>query len=348
MFTFRPAVRENTPLIVGIAGPTKSGKTYSALRIATGLAGDGTIAMINAEGPRGHQYADKFRYVACELVAPYRPASYMQALKDVRAIKPAVVIIDSVSHMHDGPGGILEWHEEILDQMAGDNFERRQKCTFTAWVQPKSSENAFIYALLDMGCPVILSLRAKEKIKIVPGKPPIDLGWQPIVGERIAFETIFTVMLPPHSKGVPALDISDMREPFDKMVPVGKPLDEALGRELAKWASGGATQPVAVAVNQPASEPPAEEPTEIPDAPAEDEAEEANAARVMLYGQRIGQAPTLQAMNAVMSAATHEVSQPDSKLTAKGLASLWDQWHRRKNAMGWLTKAEQAAQTAGR
>lgn len=24
-YTFRPAVRENTPLIIGIAGPTKSG-----------------------------------------------------------------------------------------------------------------------------------------------------------------------------------------------------------------------------------------------------------------------------------------------------------------------------------
>ncbi len=74
-FTFRPAVREHTPLIIGIAGPTKSGKTMSALRMASGLAGGKPVAMINAEGPRGHQYADTFKYVACDLVPPYRPTS---------------------------------------------------------------------------------------------------------------------------------------------------------------------------------------------------------------------------------------------------------------------------------
>lgn len=240
--SFRPAVREKTPLIIGVSGPTKSGKTLSALRLAKGLAGGGTVAMINAEGPRGHQYADKFSYVACELNPPFRPQAYTDALKAATDLKPAVVIIDSVSQMHDGPGGVLEWHEEILDRMAGNDQAKRQRATFTAWVEPKASENQFIYTMLSMKCPVILCLRAKEKIKIVPGKQPVDLGWQPIVGERIAFETIFTLMLPPHSKGVPDLSISDMREPFDSMVPVGKQLDERLGEQLAAWASGAAGQ----------------------------------------------------------------------------------------------------------
>jgi AAA domain len=238
-YNFRPAVRENTPLIIGIAGPTKSGKTYSALRLATGLANGGTIAMINAEGLRGHQYADSFKYVTCDLAPPFRPLSYTESLKAAAALKPAVVIIDSVSHMHDGPGGILEWHEEILDRMAGQDRGKRDKCTFTAWVEPKASENQFIYAMLEMKCPVILSLRAKEKIKIVPGKSPLDLGWQPIVGERVAFETIFTLMLTPHCKGAPDLSLSDMREPFDTLIPKNGQLSEQTGQMLATWASGG-------------------------------------------------------------------------------------------------------------
>lgn len=238
-YQFRPAVRTNTPLIIGLAGPTKSGKTYSALRLAVGMANGGPIAMINAEGPRGHQYAERFAYSACELSAPYRPDNYTEALLAAQAIKPAVIIIDSVSHCHDGPGGILEWHEEILDDIAGNDHSKRQKSTFVAWVKPKASENRLIYTMLEMKCPVILCMRAKEKIKIVPGKPPIDLGWQPIVGERIAFETIFTLMLVPHSKGVPELELSDMREPFDTLVPKGKPIDEALGELLAEWSAGG-------------------------------------------------------------------------------------------------------------
>ena len=181
-YTFRPAVREETPLIIGIAGPTKSGKTYSAHRLGRGLANGGVVAMINAEGARGHQYAETFKYVACDLEPPFRPTSYTQALKDVASIKPAVVIIDSGSHMHDGPGGVLEWHEEILDETVGKDYKARQRSTFTAWVKPKAAENQFIYQMLAMKVPVILCLRAKEKLKIVPGKDPVDLGWQPIVG----------------------------------------------------------------------------------------------------------------------------------------------------------------------
>ncbi len=243
-YTFRPAVRENTPLIIGIAGPTKSGKTYSALRIASGIANGGAIAMLNAEGPRGHQYAEKFKYVTCDLTPPFRPTSYTEALEAAAKINPAVVIVDSASHMHDGPGGVLEWHEEELDRMAGNDFKKRERSTFAAWVKPKAAENQFIYAMLGMKCPVILCFRAKEKIKLVRGQEPIELGWQPIAGERVAFETIFTLMLPPHSKGVPDLAISDMREPFDTLVPKGAQLDEQLGKQLAAWARGGSGVPL--------------------------------------------------------------------------------------------------------
>jgi hypothetical protein len=239
-FTHRPAKRENTPLIVGLAGPTKSGKTYSAHRIARGLAQDGRVAMINAEGAKGHQYADEFDYTAIDIGRPYRPERYTEALLYTLAItpKPAVVIVDSASHMHDGPGGLLEYHEDELDRMAGNDFKKRDRMTWTAWIKPKKSENDFIYAMLEADCHIILCFRAKEKIKIVKGADPIDLGWQPIAGERIAFETIFTLTLPPHSKGVPDLAISDMRKPFDQLIPAGRPLDESVGAALAAWAAG--------------------------------------------------------------------------------------------------------------
>ncbi len=240
-FTFRPAVREDTPLIIGIAGPTKSGKTMSALRLAVGLANGGAIAMLNAEGPRGHQYAEKFKYLTVDLAPPFRPTAYTEAMKAAAQIKPAVVIVDSASHMHDGPGGIIEWHEEIVGRMAGTDRDKRERVTFAAWVEPKAAENAFIYQMLSMKCPVILCFRAKEKIKISKGKVE-ELGWQPIAGERVAFETIFTLMLPPHSKGVPDLNISEMREPFEAMVPLAKQIDEELGRRLATWARGSAAR----------------------------------------------------------------------------------------------------------
>lgn len=240
-FTFRPAERKDTPLIIGLAGPTKSGKTFSALRLAMGLANGGTIAMLNAEGKRGEQYADTFSYVNCNIDPPYSPERYTEALLAMKAIKPAVGIVDSASHMHDGPGGLLEYHDAELKRIAGDDQNKRDRNNFTAWIRPKAAENKFIYTMLSMDCPIILCFRAKEKLKIVPGKPPIDLGWQPIAGDRITFETIFTLLLPPHSKGVPDLEQSEMRQPFDTMVPKDKPIDEELGRQLAAWARGSST-----------------------------------------------------------------------------------------------------------
>ena len=117
-----------------------------------------------------------------------------------------------------------------------------EKMNARAWAQVKAAENHFVYQLLAMRCHVILTFRAKEKNKIVKRGPEKgqwqDLGWRPIMSDRISFETMFTLMFPPYAKGVPDLSISDMREPFDTMIPAGKPVDEALGQRLAAWASG--------------------------------------------------------------------------------------------------------------
>jgi hypothetical protein len=241
-FTFRPAKREHTPLIVGLAGPTKSGKTYSAHRLARGLANGGTVVMINAEGAKGHQYADEFDYLATDITRPYRPERYTEALRAVLDLnpRPAVVIIDSLSHMHDGPGGLLEYQASELDRLAGKDADRRtrDRYNWTAWIKPKAAENEFIYTMLEADCHIIACFRAKPKLKIVRGAEPIDLGLQPIAGERVAFETIFTLMLPAHSKGVPDMEASEMRKPFDSLIVPGRQIDEETGKKLAEWAAG--------------------------------------------------------------------------------------------------------------
>lgn len=240
-FHYRPAKREHTPLVVGLAGPTKSGKTYSAHRLAAGMANGGPVVMINAEGAKGHQYADKFEYLATDIQPPYGPARYNQALNAALSLdpKPAVVIIDSMSHMHDGPGGMLEYHESELDRLAGNDYKARQRSTWTAWIKPKAEENEFIYSMLGAGCHIILCFRAKQKLKIVRGQEPIDLGWQPISSDRVTFETLFTLVLPPHSRGVPDLAVSEMREAFEEIIPAGQSLSEETGKALSAWSEGG-------------------------------------------------------------------------------------------------------------
>lgn len=251
-YTFRPAIRVDTPLIIGLAGPSKSGKTYSALRLAKGLAGERPIFMLNTEGPRGHSYADKFSYMAADITDTFPATKFTEALKDAAKESPGVVIIDSATHMHDGPGGTLMWHEAVLDRIAGKDYAKRDRSTYTAWVEPKQALTEFIYQMTSMKCPVILCMRAKEKLKIVRGKEPEPLGWQPIIGEELSFETQFTLTLPPFSKGAPDLKLSSMREPFDSIIESGRPIDEDLGRRLAEWARGDSSQPAGSAP-EPAS-----------------------------------------------------------------------------------------------
>lgn len=249
MTMFRPAKRVDTPLIIGIAGPTKSGKTCSAHRLARGLSGNKPYVMINAEGARGQQYADQFTYDTVDITAPYRPETYTKPILELieNPDRYGAAILDSMSHMHDGPGGMLEWHDEIQDRMARRNTDtereyqkKLERVTWAAWIEPKKAENHFIYRVLELRIPVIFCFRAKEKLKIVPGKDPIDLGWQPIASERVSFETLFTLVLPPHSKGVPSAEYSEMRSPFDTMVPFDKPIDEELGERLRAWSRGAA------------------------------------------------------------------------------------------------------------
>jgi hypothetical protein len=266
VITIRPATRQNTPLIIGLAGPTKSGKTYSALRLATGLAAErgvhaGPVIMLNAEGPRGHQYADTFTYASGELVAPFRPEQYIVGLERAMAVNPSVLIIDSVSHMHDGPGGILEWHAEELDRLAGTDEKKRERATFTAWVKPKAAVNQFIYALLAVPVPVILCMRATEKLRLRKGQDP-EFYWGPVVPERLSYETLFTLIFPPHARGVPDLAISDLRAPFDTLLREKHPVDEELGRQLAAWAKGGPS------AGRVVSEPPGPASTALAGAPS--------------------------------------------------------------------------------
>lgn len=237
-FQFRPVRRENTPLIIGLAGPSKAGKSFSALRLATGLKNGGQILMINTEGKRGHQYADKFDYLAVDMNEPFSMVRYKEAMEEAKKLKPSVLIVDSVSHAHEGIGGMLDQHEAELDRMAGGSYEKRMKMTFAAWVRPKKDESDMINFMLQMDCHIILCFRAKEKIKIIKGKEPESLGWQPIGSDRIHFETAFTLILPPHSQGTPDMTAlgSEFREPYDQMVKATQ-IDEALGKQLAEWST---------------------------------------------------------------------------------------------------------------
>src|SRR3972149_2910717 len=103
-FTFRPAIRESVALLTGLIGPSGGGKTYTAMRLAKGICGDKRFAVIDTEAGRAKHYADLFSFDHGDLKPPFRPQTYIDAIKKADEAGYRAIVVDSFSH---------EWAGEI-------------------------------------------------------------------------------------------------------------------------------------------------------------------------------------------------------------------------------------------
>lgn len=258
VFEDKPAVREKVPLLIGLMGASGSGKTFSALRLATGIqqVNGGEIYFIDTEAKRGLHYADRFKYRHMEFGAPFGSLDYLAAITHCVKKGAGVVIVDSMSHEHEGPGGVLEQHSQELDRMAGQDFAKRNAMNLIAWAKPKAARRQMINGLLQLNCSFVFCFRAKEKAKPVKkdGKTVIEnQGWMPIAGEEMIFEQTINCLLLPNSNGVPTWRSDEpgerammkLPEQFKHLFQGEQTLDETLGRQMAEWASGVKREPKA-------------------------------------------------------------------------------------------------------
>jgi hypothetical protein len=237
------------PLLVGLTGPSGSGKTFSALRIATGIQSvvGGDIFVVDTEQRRALHYADRFDFKHVNFEAPFGSLDYLEALRFCKSSGAGVVVIDSCSHEHDGPGGLLEQHEAELDRMAGNDFKKRDRMQMLAWQKPKAGRRKLINAITtELNMPVIFCFRAKKTTKPKPGAQPIDMGFTSIGADEWLFEMALNALLLPGCRGVPTWQ-SDMPgealaiklpEQFAGLAGRNRALDENVGAHLAKWATG--------------------------------------------------------------------------------------------------------------
>jgi len=249
-FELRPAVRENVPLLIGLAGGTGSGKTFSAMRLAKGLSDGQPFAVIDTESGRAKAYADEFKFDHGELIAPFTPDSYARAIVSVDALKKyPVIVVDSASHEYAGDGGVLDMQEEELSRMAGQDYQKRESCKMASWVKPKMAHKAYMAKLLQIRAHLILCFRAEPKTEMLKegGKwvvrPKVGLtgldGWFPICEKNMPYELTAYFLLLADRPGVPhPIKLMDKHRGF---FPMDKPITEAAGAGLAEWARGGAT-----------------------------------------------------------------------------------------------------------
>jgi hypothetical protein len=241
-------MRENVGLLVGLSGGTGSGKTYSAMRLAKGIAADAPYAVIDTEAGRSTHYADRFRFDHGNLTPPFRPDRYAEAIAAADAAHYPVIVVDSMSHEWAGDGGILDWQEDELARMAGDDVKRRDAAKMASWIKPKMAHKAMVQRLLQIRAHLILCFRAEPKIEMVrnaAGKYEIIEkqsltglhGWIPIAEKNLPYELTASFLLMADHPGVP-LPIK-LQEQHRAIFPLDQPITEESGIRLAAWARGG-------------------------------------------------------------------------------------------------------------
>lgn len=251
-FTFKPAVREQVGLLIGLAGGTGSGKTFTAMRLAAGISGDKPFALIDTEAGRAKHYADQFHFDHGDLHPPFRPDAYAEAIIAADKAGYPVIVVDSMSHVWSGEGGVLDWQEAELDRMAGDDWKKREAVKMASWIKPKVSHKQMVQRLLQVRAHLILCFRAEEKIEMVredgkmqirPKQGPTGLqGWMPVCEKNLPFELTASFLLTADAPGIPKP--IKLQEQHRALFPLDRAITEESGKRIAEWASGGTTKAI--------------------------------------------------------------------------------------------------------
>lgn len=241
-FSIKPATRTGIIPLIGAYGESGTGKTMSALLLARGLAGpNGKVVVIDSEFRRASLYADVIPggYDALDFEAPFSPARYIEAMSMAFDSGAAVVVVDSFSHEHEGPGGVLE--------MASEAESRSGKPGLHNWRIPKMEHAKLVQFLLRAPVPVICCIRAKHKtrqIKDERGKTVIvkDDYTSPIQAEDFVYElTAHFETLPDHSIHLTKVSHPTLRECF----PASGPITTKHGELIAQWCQNPGKSPTA-------------------------------------------------------------------------------------------------------
>ncbi|AYJ85753.1 hypothetical protein D3Y57_06940 [Sphingomonas paeninsulae] len=263
--TFKPAKRENVPLLIGLDGASGSGKTYTAQLLAAGIAEtmgkaqnrEGRVFGIDTERGRMLHYADDFTFMHGQVDPPFAPAAYSSAIDAAEKAGADVIIIDSFSHEWEGEGGVREW---------ADQLEKNGVRSPKNWMEPKTAHKRLVNRMLAARAHIIVCMRSEEKMKIeaVPqwnddGSPKLYKGtqstkmvitpaadipvlerWVPICEKRFPFEITTSMLLVPQEPGVPiARKLQAQHRPF---FPEGRRIGREAGVALAQWSMGGAAR----------------------------------------------------------------------------------------------------------
>lgn len=222
---FRKAERSQVFLKLAITGPTGSGKTFSALRLAVGLIADigKRIAFLDTENDSASLYSDQFDFDVMPITPPFPPESFATGINAAVAADYGCVIIDSASHFWKG---ILTFKDQLDSHGKGNSY--------TNWKDADKKFDPVIDAVLQSKIHVIFCMRSKmdyvletdSKGKQVPKK----VGLAPIMRDGLEYEfsTVLDIGLDHSAQS--SKDRTGLF-PNDRIFQV----TEETGKEIAAW-----------------------------------------------------------------------------------------------------------------
>lgn len=226
----RQAKRGGSKAIIGIAGISGSGKTYTALKIARGMVKDPSkIGFLDTENKRGSLYADILDgpFMIADLYPPFSPSRFSAAIKEFQDAGVEVLVIDSISHEFEGEGSVEDIANAPL--AAGKKMAN--------WVGAKREHKSFMNTLLQCNMNIIACLRAREKTDFKDPTKPISLGIQPIQEKNFMFEMTTSLLMENEGKKQTFIKLPFfLKEAFGS----GKDyLGEQTGKAIIKWLNTG-------------------------------------------------------------------------------------------------------------
>ena len=219
---FQKATKTTCKLRGALHGPSGAGKTFTALRMATGMGG--TIAVIDTEHGSASKYADRFAFDVCEL-ADKTIAGYIAAI--AKAGDYDILIVDSLSHA---------WQEllEEVDRLANTKYRGN---TWSAWSEGTPKQKKLVQAILSFPGHVIVTMRSKTEWTVQEAngkKKPVRMGLAPEQGKGIEYEFDLLMQLSIDHVGTVAKDRTGK---FQDLI-IEKP-GEDFGKALADWLQEG-------------------------------------------------------------------------------------------------------------
>jgi hypothetical protein len=229
----RKAVRRAAFLKLALTGVAGSGKTFSALRMATGLANGGPILLGDTENRSADLYAQQFEFDKVDIEPPFTWDKFTDFMKAAIENGYSVAIIDSASHFWEG---VLEYKSQ-LDNRGGNSF--------TNWNQAGEKFKAGLNAVLQAPVHVIACLRSKTEYVLEQNdkgrQTPRKVGLAPVFREGADYEftTVLDIALDHTAKAT-----KDRTQLFGDAI---FQITEETGQRLLTWLGGSTIPPAATA-----------------------------------------------------------------------------------------------------